>query len=104
MKLSIAGLGICALMLAGCAAGMGSPIPGQLWAEVKAPRLGIGEAADAKEGRAVCKSILGMVALGDCSIEAAKKQGGLSKVEYVDMQTKNILGVYAEYTTVVRGQ
>lgn len=91
------------LPLAACGAGLGSPIPGNLFSDVRAPGLGIGEASDYKEGRAECESILGLIATGDCSIEAAKRNGGITQVQYVDRKVKNILGVYATYTTIVKG-
>lgn len=91
-------------VISGCYAGAGSPIPGLLYTEIKAPKEGLADAADTKEGVAICKSILGLVALGDCSIEAAKKAGGISKVQYADVEVKNILGIYAEYAVIARGQ
>ena len=104
-KALIGSLVLAGMMLSGCfAAGVASPIPGFLWGDVKAPREGLSDAADMKAGMATCKSILGWVALGDCSVEAAKRAGGLSKVQYVDVKVKNYVGVYAEYTTVVKGQ
>jgi hypothetical protein len=44
------------------------------------------------------------IATGDASIEAAMKNGGMKKVHQVDTQIKNVLGVYAEYTTTVYGE
>ena len=44
------------------------------------------------------------VALGDCSIEQAMKNGGITKVHHVSSKVRNILGVYAEYTTIVHGE
>ena len=90
--------------LGGCAAGMGAKVPGQLWATVKTPMEGPAAAGDLKQGTAVCETVLGLVAWGDCSVMAAKRAGGLTSVQYVDQEVKNILGVYATYTTVVRGQ
>jgi hypothetical protein len=46
---------------------------------------------------------LGLVATGDCSIQAAKEAGGVREVQNVDVKVKNILGVYAQYTTKVSG-
>ena len=60
------------------------------------------------EGSATCKGILGVVT-GDCSYETAlqdalKRSGakGLKNI-VVDHHVKNILGIVAEYTTIVRG-
>ena len=52
----------------------------------------------------MCTSILSMVATGDASIEAAMKNGGITKVHHVDWQAKNILGIYGEFKTTVYGE
>ncbi len=51
-----------------------------------------------------CKSVLGLVAVGDCSIDAAKKNGGITKVNHVDMDVMNILGIYGSYKVIVSGE
>ncbi len=94
---------IVALSLSGCYAGVGSPVPGFLYAKVKAAQTGSANTGATKTGKAECESILGLIAVGDCSIEAAKAAGGISTVQFTDVEVKNILGVYATYTTVVRG-
>jgi hypothetical protein len=60
------------------------------------------------EGTATAKGILGFIS-GDCSYEAALKDAlaksgakGLKNI-VVDHKVKNILGIVAEYTTIVRG-
>ncbi len=57
-----------------------------------------------KEGRATCTGILGLVAFGDCSIEAAAKDGGITKIESVTNESFSVLGIYTTYTTVVKGE
>jgi hypothetical protein len=98
------GLFLLGLTLSGCYAGVASPVPGFLYADVKSGKIGTSEVADLKKGVATCESILGLIAVGDCSVEAAKKNGGIAKVQYADSAVKNILGVYATYTTVVHGE
>jgi len=56
-----------------------------------------------KVGTATATSILGLIATGDASIEAATRNGGITKVKYVDYSVKNILGLFGEYTTTVYG-
>ena len=58
----------------------------------------------AKTGEACAMSILGIVALGDASVETAKKEGGISTVATVDNQQFGILGIYANTCTVVKGE
>lgn len=61
------------------------------------------------EGRSTVTGILGF-ATGDCSIETAianalAKAPGATKLENmtIDYHAKNILGIYAEFTTIVSG-
>ncbi len=49
-------------------------------------------------------SILGAVSWGDCSINAAAKDGGLSTIDSADYKYYNILGVYQTFTTIVHGK
>lgn len=88
-----------ALFIAGCAA----PSPtGALYTGIKAP-VGGDSVKYSKEGRSTCKSFLGLVAIGDCSVEAAAKAGSITNVKVVDQEVSNILGLYGQYTTVVKG-
>ncbi|MGN0855277.1 MAG: TRL domain-containing protein [Kiritimatiellia bacterium] len=41
---------------------------------------------------------------GDCSIAAAMKNGGITKIHHVDYKVKNILGIVGETTTLVYGE
>ena len=60
------------------------------------------------QGEATAKGILGVVT-GDCSYETALqdalKNSGARQLKniVVDYQVKNILWIYAEYTTIVQG-
>ena len=101
-RTAILGLAL-GVFLSGCA-GTGSPVPGALYAKVKAPQTGEATTGSSKMGKATCESVLGLFAWGDCSIEMAKQNGGLSTVQYSDIEVKNTLGIYATYTTIVRGQ
>ena len=57
-----------------------------------------------KVGMATSQSYLGLIAVGDSSIQAACKDGGISKISHVDWKVKNILGFMGEYTTTVYGE
>jgi len=56
-----------------------------------------------KEGKACASTILGMVATGDASISAAKAAGGITQVAHVDHSAHSILGIVAEFCTIVKG-
>ena len=97
------------LLMTGCAGLYRAPvIPGRglLYAEVKAPmdftvdKTQVGS----KVGKAVSTNVLGWIVTGDCSIQAAAKNGGVQVIHHVDYSFKNILGVYAEFTTIVYGE
>lgn len=91
--------------LTGCAAGsMRSPVNGYLYTDAKAGEAGSGPMSSVNSGRACATSILGLVGTGDASISAAAANGGVTNVSHVDAEVKNILGIWAEYCTVVYGQ
>ena len=89
-----------------------SPIMGLLVTDVNVPSEADVNLSEVKgnmvEGRATAKGVLGVVS-GDASYEAALKDAlkssgakGLKNI-VVDHEIKNILGIVAEYTTIVRG-
>jgi TRL-like protein family len=94
---------LLALALTGCAAAA-SPVTGFWYMDVKGPADITGNAASTKVGRATCKSILGIYASGDASIDTAAKSAGITKIHHVDFESYSILGCYATFTTVVYGE
>ena len=95
-------LGFCLLNLTGCM-GVASPVAG--WAYTEAQWDGVIEdgPAPTKTGKACATSILAMVATGDASLETAKANGGITQISHVDHSSKNILGIFGEYCTIVKG-
>lgn len=90
------------VMLMGCA--MLVPMGG-VYTGVKLPMAAPGNgSASAKTGESTCTSVLALVAVGDCSIEAAMKSGGITKVNHVDWSVQNILGIYGTYKIIVSGE
>lgn len=57
-----------------------------------------------KVGTAKCFSVLGLVAVGDAGINAAAKNGNITKISHVDRKTMSVLGVYTEITYIVYGE
>lgn len=64
----------------------------------------IGPGTGTKIGESCASSILGVVAVGDASVSAAKAAGGITQVAHVDHDNFSVLGVYATTCTVVVGQ
>jgi hypothetical protein len=87
----------------GCAMPMRTPVMGGIYMGVQAGESVAGTAGATKTGEACAMSILGMVAIGDASIEAAAKNGGIEQISYVDQDMTGILGVYGQHCTVVHG-
>jgi hypothetical protein len=57
-----------------------------------------------KRGEACAMNVLGIVAVGDSSIEAAKKSGGIKDVAFADTNYTNVFfGVFQKGCTVVKG-
>ena len=71
-----------------------APIDGDADPTMKAPKV----------GEAYVENIIGLIQIGDASIEAAAKAGQIRKIHYVDYHYKSILGVYVKFTTLVYGE
>ena len=96
----IACVSLCFVM--GCAT---SYPHGMVYTELKLPVTATANSGTpTKVGTAKCISVLALVAIGDASIEAAKKDGGITKVHHVDWEVENILGIIGKYKVTVYGE
>lgn len=97
---------VCSLVLAfsffltGC---------GALYTDIKMPLppLSVNPDTQARNhnGRASCATYVWVIAVGDCSVQAAMEDGKVSKVHHVDSEFKSyFLGIYSKFTTVVYGE
>ncbi|WP_269750430.1 TRL-like family protein [Leptospira chreensis] len=59
--------------------------------------------AATKEGIACAKSYLGLLALGDASVEISQKNGNIKEITSIELETYNFLGIYAKLCTVTKG-
>ena len=93
-----------AVALTGCATS--TPV-GSIYTQLKLP-VAVTEfkatSTKLKVGKAECKSILGMVATGDASIDTAAKNAGITVIHHVDWEAENILGIIGTYRCVVYGE
>ena len=92
------------IVLSGCASGM-QPVSGALFSDVKGP-FDVSDLSftPTKTGKSMAKSYVGLIGIGDASIESAMKDGGIKQVHHVDYHTTSILGLYAETTIIVYGK
>jgi hypothetical protein len=105
MKMKLVAAALALVALNGCAMAQGgnAAAMGTIYAGYKSPGQ-VGTAAAGKTGEACISSILGIIATGDASIEAAKKAGGITQIAHVDHEQFGVLGVYATSCTIVHGQ
>ena len=96
-------LGVIAFLpvLVGCATSF--PV-GMVYTKLNLPVSCDSDVKSMKSGTVECKSILGLVATGDVSYEAAMKQAGITKVNHADWDVENILGIIGTYKLTVYGE
>ena len=93
------------MLFTGCVS-VSSPATGAFYTGTKSALMTTGETLDESKKKvreATCKAILG-VAVGDCSIETAAKNGGIKKIHHVDSESFNVLWIYGEYKVIVTGE
>jgi hypothetical protein len=94
--------------LSGCMI-VDSPIKGILgteviWGDIATGKSGSANPDASKEGKACAESILGLLARGDASVRAAKENGNITEVTSVDHSAKNLLNIFGEWCTIVKGR
>jgi len=94
-------------VLSGCYSAPVMPPPGLIYQDTFAPIDTDAQASPAggmNSGRAEAYSILGLIAMGDASVNAASQNANLTSVEHVDYEFFNILGIYQKFTTIAYGK
>ena len=76
---------------------------GIIFTEVVEPVSADNGVKSLKHGEACQTAVMGLVSTGDSSIEAAKKNGGITKVSTVNVKKNHIL-IYGTACTVVTGE
>jgi len=95
------------VMLTGCLKAPVQPPMGLIYTDYKAPLDYDQEQSQSeglKTGTSETISILGLVALGDGSVETAAQNGNISQIHGADYEYFNVIGVYQRYRTVVHGE
>ena len=95
-----------AFTFSGCVAFAPSPVPGFLFTSVSGPMPSsiTGKYTASKKGEGSCKSILGLIATGDCSVATAAQKAGITNIHHVDYSSTSILGIIASFTVTVYGE
>ncbi len=95
---------VFAFSISACAVGMGGPVTGLIYKNSAGPYQATTNNIGSKRGEATAQSILGLIGVGDASIEKAAKNGGIQKIATVDQKSTNFLGIFATSTTIVTGE
>lgn len=91
--------------IASCGARVASsPLNAGLYTDVKYPLMATGEVGSTKVGKAEASNILGIFATGDAGIEAAMRNGNITKISHIDIHANSVLGIFATYTIYVYGE
>ena len=83
------------------------PPPGYILTDIKAPLSANNQGVTiggAKVGKAEVKQYIWIVTTGDCSLMAAAKDAGITKVTYADYEYFTVLsGIFSRFCVVVHG-
>ena len=101
VKKKILTLLLVVFLFSGCAVSY-HPLVGMIYTDNEGPLLVTANKGATKEGISTSTMILG-VAYGDSTIETAALNGNITKITAVDTDITSVLGIYVEYTTIVRG-
>lgn len=103
MKLrSLAIAAVAAFGLGGCAQ-VASDLGYAFYQDSQQPLMVTEASVASKRGQACGENLLGLIAQGDHSIDAAKRAGGITQVTSVDVDVFSIWTIYGRRCTVVRG-
>lgn len=96
---------ISVLMLGSCVSmPLKSPVLGAVYTKVNSAEMVTSNSLGKKTGKTCARSILGLIATGDASIQTAARNANISKISHVDSEIESILGVLVEHCTVVYGE
>lgn len=77
---------------------------GGLYTDVKQGEMATSNIRGSKVGTSKANSYLGLIAVGDASVDTAAKNGGITRISHVDSRKKSILGIVTSTTTIVYGE
>lgn len=106
MKRIIAVLAVVAVavvLLSGCSI-VASPVAGGLYTNVDWAGSATSNAVSTKSGSGSCTSILGLLAIGDCSINTIARDAKITKIHHVDNSSFSCLALFGKYTVTVYGE
>ena len=103
-KIILSACCVLALGLASCSTVTSGSGLGILYTGVSEGQIATSNPVGHKVGTSSSVGVLGLVSIGDASINTAANSAGISKISHVDVKKTSILGIYSNYTTVVYGE
>lgn len=95
---------LVALSFSSCAMVGTSAGVGVLYTEATDAVSATGNTVGMKVGKAKSTNVLGLVVIGNASINAAAKEAGITKISHVDRKVKSLLGLFATSEVIVYGE
>lgn len=95
---------VCALTLASCSTVTTGSGVGVLYTGVTEGSMVTSNTVGSKVGTSSSIGVLGLVSVGDASIQTAANSAGIKKISHVDIQKTSVLGLFANYKTIVYGE
>lgn len=95
---------LVAMTLASCSTiGTQSGI-GSLYTGVSEGQMVTSNQLGTKVGKGSTIGVLGLVSIGDASIQSAANSAGIKKISHVDCKKMSVLGLFAKYDILVYGE
>ena len=105
MKKLVFSLGaVLALTLASCSTVTSGSGIGAIYTGVTEGQIATSNPVGSKVGESHSIGVLGLVSVGDASIQQAANQAGIKKISHVDVKKTSVLGIFASYKTLVYGE
>lgn len=103
-KIALGIAALATLALASCSTVSTGSGMGVLYTGVTEGQIATSNTVGTKVGTSKSTGVLGLVSIGDASIQTAANSAGIKKVSHVDVKKTSILGLFATYQTVVYGE
>ena len=95
---------VAAMALTSCSTITTQAGPGVLYTGVTEGQMVTSNQLGTKVGTSNSIGVLGLVAIGDASIQTAAHSAGIKKISHVDAKKTSILGLFAKYEVLVYGE
>ena len=103
-KLSLALLAVSALFFTSCATIATPAGLGTIYTDMQSGETATSNTVGNKVGTAEATNLLGLLVMGDASINTAAKRAGIKKISHIDSQKTTVFGIFSKYTVFVYGQ